>query len=117
LDGGDVDESDFVPFINNYNSSSCNNTPGMMLMMTNVSQISSSSPSLAQHPSFLVYNTHSGFSNQLMGLQKAVQFAHATGRILVLSNDTHLGKSNRAAFLVRPTKERTCFNDMPTEMP
>jgi len=78
-----VDESDFVPFFNN-NSSSSNNTSGMMLLMNNVSQISSATPSLAQHPSFLVYHTHSGFSNQLMGLQRAAQLAYATGRILVL---------------------------------
>ncbi len=33
---------------------------------------------------YLLYFTHSGFSNQLIGLKNAVEFAHATGRTLVL---------------------------------
>jgi hypothetical protein len=37
-----------------------------------------------KNPVFLLYYTHSGFSNQLFGLKKAAQLAYASKRVLVL---------------------------------
>lgn len=41
-------------------------------------------PDVHKEERFLFYYTHSGFSNQLFGLQKASQLAYATNRTLVL---------------------------------
>jgi hypothetical protein len=39
---------------------------------------------IQRNPKFLLYYTHSGFSNQLLSIERAAKFAFATKRILVL---------------------------------
>jgi hypothetical protein len=54
--------------------------------------------SISTSPSFLVFYSHSGYSNQLMGLQRAAQFAYATNRILVLPPVLPHGKNDAQRY-------------------
>lgn len=75
------DKSTTTKAIESSNSSSAISRDSTIARINQTTILPSSSSS---SPSFLVYYTHSGYSNQLIGLQQAAQLAYALNRTLVV---------------------------------